>query len=491
MKDRIALAIGDRILLIGSLLFVLLACFWGNLWVLDSCNWFVFDDWCYLAKSKLIGLDRLLRVLPAEKFNDRPIGLILLIGLYRTWGMNAQAHHAVLLSLHLLNVFLLWRMVHVVMDHWSLTGKYRYLPALSAAFFGLWPNSLMCVQWNSAVFDLFGVTLFLLSINIYVQARQSSKSAIVGNVLVLVTYLLAIRTKETFILLPLIFVLFEWCVARTHSQERKERNFIVTKISLVIMCFYTVYLLAQPSAAVEDPTGAYYLSANPLISLRNIWRYGSLYFGFSVRGFHFTSYDPWSSLLMGLFLLYFVGSVFTAFRRENFWLLFLFFAAGLVLLPVLPMENMQNLLYLYAPSIFVSILLSFAALFLVNSLCRRESARGVSFVLLVGGLLLLGQAPRVKLDREWWCSVGTENLKTYQALKQMPKFGSETTIYVQGLTNSTHAFHYGPGCVTMIISDTLRVKTFLNPATIDRTRPYMVLRYEGGDVRLVEQGPLE
>ena len=157
----------------------------SNFWVTSSRNSFIFDDYTHIHTAKFKTYENLFNVMPQSRYNDRPVGSIAIKIMYYFFGMNYQYYHFVLLLLHIFNVLLLFFLVKkVLVDIKVDKHSFNMLPLLVASFFAVWPKSVFCVQWISAIFDLLGATFFLLVLNLYISTVISKKYRLFNSILI-------------------------------------------------------------------------------------------------------------------------------------------------------------------------------------------------------------------------------------------------------------------------------------------------------------------
>jgi hypothetical protein len=66
-------------------------------WGLSRTNFFQFDDYTWQWSTLNTSFADLFNVIPNAPYNDRPVGAVLIKGLFSLFGMNEVAQHAVLL----------------------------------------------------------------------------------------------------------------------------------------------------------------------------------------------------------------------------------------------------------------------------------------------------------------------------------------------------------------------------------------------------------
>ena len=67
------------------LLVAVIAALWFNRWVLDPAHFFFADDWGWLERAQFGPWQNSIHLLPTAIYNDRPVGELLIRGLYEVF----------------------------------------------------------------------------------------------------------------------------------------------------------------------------------------------------------------------------------------------------------------------------------------------------------------------------------------------------------------------------------------------------------------------
>jgi hypothetical protein len=475
-------------------LIVLIAIVGANLWTADIKNYFLADDYWLLNEAHFNSADEIFNFLPVMKYNDRPVGRIIINVLHELFGMRSQIIHSVLLLTHVINAFLVFLLAKRVLRDFG-KAEYVYLPFLAAASFGIWPKSLHAVSWLAAVFDLFGVTFFLLILILFVY-RTASKWRYLNEALMAVLFIIALRTKEMVIVAPLLMLAYE---ALRHLYKNQNvvsslKKFRPSRISIVLLLIAIAYFLfitfGVDQEQTTDPTAPYFYTYNPLIILKDFAIYCYMYFDYSrIEGSQgiFVGYNSIAStvslaVLAPLFLI----SIVQLFRKK-YLLFFMFVALFIALAPVLPLKNTHHVLYLYMPSIFLGLLLATVLAVIVKKLARNNTLHLIVMIAAVAGLYSLTSFDSVKVTRSYRWMMGQNNLTTAQDIAQLPKPPANSTVYLTNVSDGFSSLVIGGKIVNLIFDDP-SIVTVLNPETIKKDSPYMVLEYSSpsGKITLLE-----
>lgn len=480
-------------------LITILAIIATNLWVTDSKNYFLADDYNYLQISQTSSFSQIFHLLPDSRYNDRPVGSVLIKIMYQLFGLHYRLYHIVLLIIHLLNSFLVYLLVRQILMDINLQES-KYFPILAAAIFGIWPKSLHTVSWIAAIFDIFGATLFLIVLNLFIYRKKIKWKYFVQG-LMIIFFFLALRTKEMTIIAPTLILLYELFLHlyRNPLSLRNLGNFRPSGISIILFLIsigYFLYLNFMTNQAFTlNPNEQYYFTYNPIVIVKNFILYWYLYFDFSkVEGAQdvFVGFNVISATISFLTLAsLMIWSLFKAIRK-NYILLFIFASLFVSLLPILPMKNFQHILYLYMPSIFFSLLLATVIIQRMNRYAKRQISQFIILLFVLGGLYSLTLTDSVQFRRNFRLMMGENNLTTANDLSKLPKPSKNSTIYVNNISDGLSSINIGPGKINNIIFNDQSLRTILNPNSIDKSKPYMILEYTGksGEIKLLEKSSI-
>jgi hypothetical protein len=402
-------------------------------WGLSRTNFFQFDDYSWQWSTLNTSFADLLNVIPNAPYNDRPVGAILIKGLFSLFGMNEVAHHTILLLIHLVSSLLLYAVMSLILRDYLRNPSRKWmgdLPWISAVLFAGWSTStLRAVYWDSAVFDLLAGFFVLVSSCFYFLA-QEGKRRILKSVVCLLAYGLALRSKEMSVLLPcMLACITVWQITWSRKEHGRPFSWNPALLGglLVLMVAYVSRILWIKSRNhdLADPLSPYFLSHDPLILLRNLIRYLAIYFN-PFQDDYISSNGPmslpffgfWSVLCIG-----FLGLAVRGYLRDRSPLILIPVLFVLQIAPVLPIQNMQTRLYLYIPSIILSILTATGLCWVVGRMSsssfnwRPVAIAGIAFLMLLF-ISMNGVNPTY---RGFYLSVGRENKKIYNSLSKMPR----------------------------------------------------------------------
>lgn len=167
----------------------------------------------------------------------RPIFLLFLLINYKIWGPYAAGWHLATVAMHVGVTYLVYLLAR------RLTGDFR-TALIAAAIFGVDPIHIESVAWVSGVTDPLLAAFLLPAFLCYLNARErpAHRRAWLGGSLAL--YGLAMLSKETALILPIIIFVFEWVwekapVEGSWFQEayRRMKLGILRSLPFVLLTF--------------------------------------------------------------------------------------------------------------------------------------------------------------------------------------------------------------------------------------------------------------
>ena len=441
-------------------------------WVISPHNFFIFDDFSHFANSIT---HPIFTILPTHVYNDRPVGTSFIWLLFHTFGFSQQAHHIVLLFIHLLSAILVYFFVKKLVSIYKLNQP--ALPFITALFFANWPRSLFAIPWDAAIFDLLAVLFSLVFLNL----SLIKKPTIFSKLLTILVFFIMLRTKESTVFVSAIPI----AITLLKSKKIKLSDYNFSQIiPLFLGLFYVAYLFYLGKTggfANYGPNNPYYTSISPYIIIRNFFRYIYLYFNLNLTGFIFSSFGK-TGLIFTLAIL--VITTLLAFKNKLVTLALI--STTICLLPVLPMVNMQHKLYLYLPSIFLSIIVSTIITSVISFLFKV--ATPVDFYIIF--ILFLTYAnlinPIVLSEKQWWLDQGTQNQIAFNRLPHILQNRThQTQIVFTNVDNPNNIFLYGPGHVLNAYFHNSNIKTTLiakSHSTKIPTKNYCLVDYNHGNL---------
>ena len=450
---------------------LLIALFAAVGWILGQNNYFVMDDYTTIYIRGIIEHPtQSFSFLPQARYNDRPVGTIFVGILYYLFGMNAQGYHFVFVLVHLCNVYLVWNITKKLLCRFSISNA-SLTAFIAAAIFGAYPQSIMAPQWVSAVFDLLCCFFVLCSLYYFIK-KDERDYYIFDTVMTCLAYMLSLRAKEMSILLPCAYIVLDliWRKEKKWGQKTSAS----TRISFIWMVIYLIKLFSFPAMNAAE-----YQQEFSIVSLcKSLFKYIALYFNLFDGLMTFEKFDI--TILPGLAIcvIMIVIACYSLFKRKQLLPVISFVFVGFMLAPVLTMDNMQHILYLYIPSIFIAI--AFSAC--ISEALGYKKHFGISSLICIIIVAVTNYMPGPQAFRTWWCA---QTIKDRDQLGQIYRLGDlpqYCNLYVRGAGKEYNVIYpYGPGNSVKMLYN----RSDINVEVVDEfpmkpNSPYVFWDYQNG-----------
>lgn len=309
------------------------------------------------------------------------------------WELNPNGYHLTNILLHSINSFLVFLFCSLLLGFLDFEKKIKFLISVfTGILFLVFSGHTESVSWVSGRTDVIATLFVLISFCFYLNYRKSKK--IVAVIFSYLFFILALMSKESVIVYPLLIFVFDIILLR--KENRKYNIFKVINVQngmffLLLAGYFLFRFMVLGSflkISGEFQTNFGVIVSNMMFSvsrslfpfqvLKTLWNtllsadagFGELVFKFLIYGFFF------GGLLM-LFL--------KARKKEKGLIGFAGFAFLVSLIPVLnwriSIGDTQNERFLYFPSVFICLLLVLG----VFIVFKRELLRNT----LIGLLLIL------------------------------------------------------------------------------------------------------
>lgn len=345
-------------------LWVLLGLILLNLaiFALNLNDFFLSDDfdWLYLTKTS----DQpLCQYFASNYFGEqgaggsyRPMFNVIFSLNYSLFGLNPLGYHLFSLLFHIGVCFLVYLLARRLFDQSENKDK---IAILAAIFFSILPNHSEAVIWAAAVGDPFATFFYLLAFYLYIVFRQKlSFAALLVSVL---SFVIALLTKEVAITLPLLIIVWELYQAIGKGKFDWQKIILYPLgYWLLLLAYFIVRYLAIGVAF------GYYAEEKFRLDLAKIFKMfvslptNLLFYG-NLRVW-LTNYFVDHGFFFILLLVLIITLIWYALRQYRFKPAFFFDAYFILILPVLPLAynyfNDEGERYNYLPSVMFCILLS-------------------------------------------------------------------------------------------------------------------------------------
>ena len=223
-------------------------------WMLSVDNSFSYDDVTWMTRVSNTSYKDLFHFFPSSVYLDRPIGAIFLKFLYDAFGLDYCRHHIVLVMIHLLNVMLTFFCVSEIFKCKYEDKDICFRGGIVAAgFFGIWSRTHMAVQWDAAIFDLLGTFWCLLAMLFYFFSRRQREYKGQNLCFCLLFFYLSIRTKEMFLVFPILLILYElWEMILEKKLKCLSKVTLTSLLITIIFLGILVYLKLFGGAGITN-----------------------------------------------------------------------------------------------------------------------------------------------------------------------------------------------------------------------------------------------
>ncbi len=366
--------------------------------------YFTMDDFdnIYWARTQTLPSMMWHNLNPLSDF-FRPFGMTIYWFLWKMFDLHALPYHLFAWALHAGNVILVYVLIS------QITGS-RSGAALGVMLFGFRAN-FADVYWNfGSIFDLLALFLMLVTLWIYIRKPLSYRSI----VLIVLLYLLAIRSKEMAITLPAVLMFYDLCFRRKFDRLRLALYGCLFGMGLWF-AFFKISTMAKVHST--DP---YYMNFTALTLGRGFgWYFNGLY-GTPLR---------WGAWLTIAAVLLCTMTMLKE-RRGIFFLGYLF----VTLLPVVFLVNHRFDFYWYVPFFGIAGLVATLVNALEENLRRGFSpkavyAAGIAAFLVVGAAHCLEESRRIASHLQLQREQSAEYVRFTDILSRLPQPGEAETVY--------------------------------------------------------------
>jgi hypothetical protein len=310
----------------------------------------------------------------------RPLSRISFIANYAVGGLSPVSYHTVNLLLHVLNAFMLFLIIPVLLSYFNIEIKdhcTRWLSFLCALFFLTLSTHSESVTWISGRTNLLAMLFMLLSLYAYIKSKIKGEKKLF--VLALGSFLLALLSKEAVLPFPLIILGLD-IFKKLSEKQKPVPGFHAISFFLVL---------------------AVYLGIRYVVTGQLLGTYKSDFFDVKLmidnfRKFTLRSFLPAGDYLFVImrykldFLLAGLLGFFLWKRKKNIWF-YCFLVSGFVLLlvPVLNLDisliDTTNERFTYLASAYGAMVLVLLIVLLV-----KKKIPGISILVILAAVNIIG-----------------------------------------------------------------------------------------------------
>lgn len=142
---------------------------------------------------------------------------------YRLHGFDVRGYHVVNIAIHIINAFLVYSLIVLILNSpfFKENPPPKDLAFFVALLFVVHPIQTQAVTYIFQRLASLASMFFLLSIVLYIKARMLSNArGIMLYVLSIISALLAFKSKENTVIIPLVLLLYEFLFLRSSIRKR-------------------------------------------------------------------------------------------------------------------------------------------------------------------------------------------------------------------------------------------------------------------------------
>ncbi len=383
---------------------ILIAALAAGVYANTLTNKFVYDDYLVIVDNPRFGNWRSLEALftpgyfrMSAELTYRPVVTLSYFVDYAFWRMNPVGYHLTNVVFHALNAVLLYLLLRLLLK--------RPGAALAAALlFALHPVASETVNAISYREDLFAATFSFCALLAYLRFSPAGTGGFRAAVLFLVPVFLALFSKESALVIPLLLLLIEVCFPRSSRAEGKGRILLYAGLTAVIGFYLVVRFFL-----IHHPRELYFLPSPLPVRLMTTAKIIFFYLGLLLFPWRLSAeyLFPFAGSLRDAAVIFslaglaviFLGAVFLRRRFPEFvfgagW----FFLALLPVADIVPLFNTVAERYLYFPAAGFCLVLALAGE-TVYSRLPAAGKRGLTACLVL--VLGLYSVRTVTRNRDW------------------------------------------------------------------------------------------
>jgi hypothetical protein len=409
-------------------LWALVLCWKGVSWAFHPHTFPILDELENLDWPLRVSYRSILHLFPVAIFADRPLGWAFERLLFERFGFDYEQRLAWFLSVHFLNCILVFALLRRL-------GTRLVLALAGVAAFGCLPCSAQTATYLSACFDAL-CTFFLLGSTLALLSQRRWQW-----VLSAVLYLLALRSKEWGIVIPIFLTALVIVRQAPGSTPRRLLIEVGKRLwahYLIRLVFGACYLRLAAQIQTTIPAGSPYHVQPRLIPIYETLVY---YTSFIMVGWNET---PWRWVIFTALVLICLYAL----ARRRGLILFGALAYVVTLLPVSMIPNVRSPFYAYGPQIFLILVVCLFLGDMVDLLWKRPAPRWLAgafaAMLVLTGVSSVRASPSYLNGIRWTWMVRAASWRTaHDAYAQLSTIGPGAHVYVESGTEVPWLFAAG------------------------------------------------
>lgn len=208
------------------------------------------------------------------EYNYHPLTTLTWLIEYRFFGVDPTSYHMVSVALHLLNVWLVYRLAS------ALSGK-SFTGLVVAALFAVHPLHVESVAWISERKGLLCATFYFASLLYYLRYVDDGYSRR-NLIIALLFFLAALLSKSAAVTLPLVVMAIDWYRKRNVKTALAEK---LPFLALSVLFGVLAIMSQKAGGAIGDVASEYSIMNRVVVFLAGL----SFYFIKAVVPFHLSA----------------------------------------------------------------------------------------------------------------------------------------------------------------------------------------------------------
>ena len=219
----------------------------SNIFKNDFVNW---DDDLYLGnnfiKNFSFSISHIKDIFSSNILGNYHPLTVLVLGIENYFFNNNPLYfHIVALSLHLINVILVYIFINFLIQNLPIIKSNNHaISFITAIIFGIHPMHVESVAWISDLKDLLYTFFYLLSLIFYVKFltnKSKSNLSFIHYLVSIIFYLFSLFSKSSAITLPFILILTDYFLTKSEKFLKPVR-FLIDKMPFIILAIIFAFL---------------------------------------------------------------------------------------------------------------------------------------------------------------------------------------------------------------------------------------------------------
>ena len=327
-------------------------------------NTFVYDDYLTITNNHFIRERRYLSAFFSQKYfaisNEltyRPVVTLSYFVDYAIWQLQPWGYHMTNLIIHTLNVYLVYFTAYLLF-------KNRITAFISCLLFSIHPIFSEAINAVSYREDLLSASFLLVAFILFIQYNKSTNRRyfIIWYALSLLTYLLAMLSKETAFVLPFLILSYDLIFQKNHilNFHNRIRRLAANYAGYIAIggfyLFLRFYLFHNPGESVRYPGNSVFV--NFIMMTKVLGYYVKLLFIPAPLNADYIvplTFSPADAAFIISIILLIITAILLVkkCRLSSIWTFstIWFFVTLLPVLNIIPINNIMAERYLYIPGI--------------------------------------------------------------------------------------------------------------------------------------------